>query len=315
MAASRGKLIAAFAAVYIIWGSTYLAIRFAIETMPPFLMAGVRFLIAGGLILSWTRLRSGERPAPVHWRSALIIGTLLLMGGNGAVVWAEQSVPSGVAALLVAITPCWIVLIDWLRPRGTKPTLQVLAGLVLGLAGVALLIGPDSLLGAGRIDPLGTTVLMIGSLCWSSGSIYSRHAPVPETPLLATGMQMVCGGAVLTVVALLAGEASRVDLAAVSVRSVLALLYLIVFGAIIGYTAYIWLLRATTPARVATYAYVNPVVAVLLGWLFAGEALTRRMLFASVVIVGGVALITWKRQPRAVVCEPATSPGIPRGDP
>lgn len=297
--ASKAQLIAAFAATWLIWGSTYLGIRFAIETMPPFLMAGSRFLIAGGIILVWARWRTGERTSPAQWRSAAIIGTLLLMGGNGAVTWAEQRVPSGVAALMVAITPCLIVLLDWLRPRGTRPTGQTVAGLVLGLAGVALLIGPDSLLGGGRIDPLGAAVLFAGSLSWSSGSIYARHAPAPRAPLLFTGMQMLCGGTVLTLAGLLAGEAGRVDLAGISLKSFLSFAYLIVFGAIVGYTAYIWLMRVTTPARATTYAYVNPVVAVLLGWMFAGESLTGRMLVAAAVIIAGVALISGVSQAQA----------------
>jgi drug/metabolite transporter (DMT)-like permease len=289
-------VIAAFAAVYIIWGSTYLAIRFAIETMPPFLMAGFRFLVAGGLILGWAALRGMERPTFEQWKSALVIGTLLLMGGNGAVVFAEQTVPSGIAALMVAVTPCWMVLIDWLRPGGPRPTLAIVIGLLLGLGGVALLLGPESLLGGGRVDLLGTVVLMIGCLCWSSGSIYSRHAKVPRSPMVGTGMQMVSGGAVLVLASALTGEFSRVDPAAFTTKSVLAFAYLIVFGAIIGYSAYIWLLRASTPARVSTYAYVNPVVAVMLGWLLAGEAMTLRMLVAALVILGGVALITLSRQ-------------------
>ena len=313
--APTGRLIAAFAAVYIIWGSTYLAIRFAIETMPPFMMAGIRFLVAGVLILGWAKLRGMERPTRDQWKSALLIGTLLLMGGNGAVVYAEQTVPSGIAALLVAVTPCWMVLIDWLRPGGPRPTLAIVFGLLLGLGGVALLLGPESLLGGGRVDPLGTLVLMVGCLCWSSGSIYSRHANVPRSPMVGTGMQMVCGGSVLVLASALTGEFARVDPAAFSVKSVLAFLYLIVFGAIIGYSAYIWLLRASTPARVSTYAYVNPVVAVLLGWLLAGEALTLRMLIAALVILGAVALITLSRQRTrapgtASRASPATGSGV-----
>jgi drug/metabolite transporter (DMT)-like permease len=314
--APTGRLIAAFAAVYIIWGSTYLGIRFAIETMPPFLMAGLRFLIAGALILGWTKLRGMERPTREQWKSAAVIGTLLLMGGNGAVVFAEQSVPSGVAALMVAVTPCWMVLIDWLRPGGPRPTAAIVIGLLLGLGGVALLLGPESLLGGGRADALGTIVLMVGCLCWSTGSIYSRHARVPRSPLVGVGMQMVCGGGVLMLASALTGEFARVEPAAFSLKSVLAFLYLVVFGAIIGYSAYIWLLRASTPARVATYAYVNPVVAVLLGWMIADEAMTLRMLIAALVILGGVALITLSRQ-RVQAPEPEASPpqsvsGVPR---
>ena len=298
------KLVAAFAAVYIIWGSTYLAIKFAIETMPPFTMAGTRFLTAGAILYVFARARGAAAPRGVHWVSALVIGTLLLMGGNGAVTWSQQRIPSGVAALLVTITPCWMVLLDWLRPDGTRPTRPIVLGLMLGLSGVALLIGPESLMGGGRVDPIGAAVLLAGSVSWATGSIHSRHARVPSRPLLATGMQMLCGGSVLLIAGRIAGESS-IDVAHVSLRSVLAFAYLVVFGAIIGYSAYVYLLRVSTPARASTYAYVNPVVAVFLGWALAGESLTPRMLVAALVIVSGVALITLSRQPGAA---PGSSP-------
>jgi len=304
-------VIAAFAAVYLIWGSTYLAIRFAIETLPPFLMAGTRFIIAGGLLYVWARWRGAERPEAKHWQSAAIIGALLLMGGNGAVVWAEQRIPSGIAALLVAIVPCWMVLVDWIRPGGTTPTGQIVAGLLLGLGGIALLVGPESLMGGGRVDAVGTVALLFGSLCWAAGSIYSRHAAVPRGPVVATGMQMLCGGVILTFAGFMTGEASRVHVDAISLKSVLALVYLILVGAIVGYTAYVWLLRASTPAKVSTYAYVNPVVAVFLGWLFAGEPLSVRIFVAAGVIVAGVALITLSRQPRAITGPGPSASGRP----
>lgn len=296
---SRATLFAAFAAIYIIWGSTYLAIRFAIDTMPPFLMAGFRFLIAGSLMYGWAVLRHGARPERAHWMAAAVTGALLLMGGNGAVVWAEQRVPSGVAALMVAITPCWMVLIDWLRPGGTRPAGQVVMGLGLGLGGIALLVGPQSLMGGEPVDPVGALVLMGGTLCWASGSIYSRHARFASTPSLAAGMQMLVGGTILVAAGLLTHELPRLHPSLVSTKSVLAFAYLITFGAIVGYSAYIFLLRHSTPARVSTYAYVNPVVAVLLGWALAGEPLSARMGVAALIIVGGVALITLSRQPRS----------------
>jgi drug/metabolite transporter (DMT)-like permease len=289
---SQLKVVAAFAAVYIIWGSTYLAILYAIETLPPFLMASVRFLIAGTLLYTWSRLRSPRAPTRREWQAAAIVGTLLLMGGNGAVVWAEQLVPSGVAALLVAITPCWMVLLDWLWHRSARPNRRVVLGLVLGFGGIALLIGPSALSGQGAIHPLGALVLMLGSISWATGSIYSKRAPSPPGALLFTGMQMLAGGAVLFLAGTATGEFARLDLAAVSLKSLLAVLYLIIFGAIIGYTAYVWLLRVVSPARVSTYAYVNPVVAVLLGWALAGETFTLRMAVAAAIIVVGVALIT-----------------------
>jgi len=309
--APRSKVIAAFAAVYVIWGSTYLAIRFAIETLPGFLMAGVRFVLAGGFILVWSKLRGAELPGRAQWRAAAITGTLLLLGGNGAVVWAERTIPSGVAALMVATVPCWMVLLDWLRPGGIRPTGQIVAGLLLGLGGIAMLVGPDSLLGGGRLNPLGALALIGGSLSWAAGSIYSRQAAAPARPFVATGMQMLCGGCALLVAGTVVGEWSAADLSAVSGRSLLALVYLIVVGAIVGYTAYIWLLRVTTPARASTYAYVNPVVAVLLGWLFAGEPISARMVVAAGIIIGGVALITIARRPRVLIGPSPAASGVP----
>lgn len=299
MAVTRGRILAGFAAVYVIWGSTYLAIRFAIETLPPFLMAGVRFLIAGALLFAWTRRSGGPRPSRRHWLGAGVVGALLLLGGNGAVVWAEQSVPSGVAALMVAVVPCWMVLLEWVRPGGTRPTVRIGAGLILGLAGMVLLVGPGALGSGERVDPLGAGALLFASLSWAAGSIYSRHTVLPARPLQATAMQMLAGGVLLLIAALAAGEPARLDVAAISSRSVLATLYLIVFGSFVGYSAYVWLLRVSTPARVSTYAYVNPLVAVLLGWGLAGEPLTRRMLIAAAVIVAGVALITLSGGKRA----------------
>ncbi|MFO7262038.1 MAG: EamA family transporter [bacterium] len=289
---STAKLVAAFAAVYVIWGSTYLAILYAIETLPPFLMAGVRFLIAGAALYAWAWLRGARRPALVHWKSALIIGALMLVGGNGGVVWSEQRVASGLAALLVATVPLWMVLLEWVQRDGTRPDGRTLFGVALGLAGLALLVGPNALLGGERVDPLGAAALVLGSLSWAAGSLYSRRAPLPRSPLLGTAMEMLAGGALLTLLGLAVGEAGAVDLDAVSLRSILALLYLIVFGSLVGFTAYTWLLGVSTPARVSTYAYVNPVVAVLLGWAFAGEPITPRMAVAAVIIVGAVAAIT-----------------------
>ena len=297
--AQRAEVLLAFAAIYVIWGSTYLAIRFAIETVPPLFMAAVRFLVAGGALYAWLRWRGAERPAGIHWRAAAVVGGLLLLGGNGAVVWAEQRVPSGVTALLVAMVPFWMVLIDWARPGGAGPTWMVAAGLTLGLAGLALLVGPEQLLGGAHTDHLGALVLAFGCLSWSLGSVYSRHAPLPSSPQLATAMEMLAGGALLLLASGARGEWPLVDLDAVSLRSLLALGYLVVFGSLVAFSAYIWLLRQTTPARVSTYAYVNPVVAMVLGWALAGEPLSPRTLLAAGVIVAGVVLITTSRVKRA----------------
>lgn len=289
------KLVAAFAAVYLVWGSTYLAIRFAIETLPPFLMAGARFLAAGGVLYAVMRARGEPRPSPVHWRSAAVVGGLLLFLGNGGVVWAEQTVPSGVAALLVATLPLWMVLLEWARPGGERPTGRVVAGLVVGFAGLVLLVGPSELVGGQRVDPVGAGVVLFAALAWAAGSIYSRSAPLPSSPFLATGMEMLAGGALLVAAGAVTGELGALDPAGVSARSALALAYLVVFGSLVGFTAYIWLLRVSTPSRVSTYAYVNPVVAVLLGWALAGEPLSARVLGAAAVIIAAVVLITRSR--------------------
>ena len=287
----RGAVLLALAAVYLIWGSTYLAIRFAVETLPPFYMAAVRFLIAGAILYGWRRLRGAPRPTRAQWKAATVVGVLMLVGGNGAVVWAEQWVESGTAALVVATVPLWMVLMDWLRPGGTAPRARVWVGIAVGLAGVVLLLGgPDT----GERFVAGWTALILGSISWAAGSIYSRSAVMPG-PLVATGMQMLAGGVGLALAGLLTGETAALDPSSFSTRSVLALVYLIVFGALAGYSAYVWLLRVTTPALASTYAYVNPLVAVFLGWLLADERLTARIVVASLVIVGAVALITSSR--------------------
>jgi len=293
--APRWRLLAAFAAVYLIWGSTYLAIRFAIDTLPPFLMAGVRFLVAGTVLYLWARLRGAPRPRLLEWRSAAVIGGLLLLGGNGGVVWAERTVPSGVVALLVASEPLWIVLLDWLPPRPARPGARVLAGLGIGFAGVVLLIAPWQT-SASAIDPVGSVVVVLAAASWAAGSLYSRRAPLPRSPLLTTGMQMLAGGALLTATGLGAGEAARFDPAAVSLASVASLAYLVVFGSLVAFTAYVWLVRHAPAPKVATYAYVNPVIAVVLGWALAGEPLGARTLLAAAVILGAVALLSAVRR-------------------
>jgi drug/metabolite transporter (DMT)-like permease len=286
-------LVSAFAIVYLVWGSTYLAILFAIDTLPPFLMAGARFAIAGAVLYAWSRTVGGAvAPTAAQWRATAIVGVLLLLGGNGLVVWSEQRIPSGMAALLVGTVPCFMVLLDWLRANGQRPTGRVVAGLALGLLGLLCLVGPDSVMGGGRADLLGAAALVAASFSWAYGSIWSRQAPMPASPFLSTAMQMLAASVALLGVSLLLGEPWHFDVGAVSLRSWLGFLYLVVFGSLIAFSAYVWLLRASTPARVSTYAYVNPVVAVLLGAAFAGEALTTRMIVAAIVIVSGVALIT-----------------------
>jgi drug/metabolite transporter (DMT)-like permease len=289
-------LIAAFAAIYIFWGSTYLAIKYAIETLPPFLMAGARFVFAGSILMVWARFsKDYEPPKPAHWRTSIIVGTLLLLGGNGGVVFAQRYLTSSLAALLVATEPFWIVLLSWLWLKGARPNWKVALGLAVGFLGVWLLISGQDTGGAaahGSMQLFGTIAVIAAALSWATGSLYGVRAPVPKSSFLTAGMQMFCGGMVLLLVSLLGGEWSSFNLSEVSRSSWLGLLYLIVFGSLIAFTAYSWLMKNVQPAMVATYAYVNPVIAVFLGWLIAGESFTGQMLIGAAVIVGSVALIT-----------------------
>lgn len=287
----RVRLVAAFLAVYVIWGSTYLAIRVAIETIPPFVMAGTRFVIAGAVLYGWTALRRTPRPALPYWRSAIVVGALLLLGGNGLVTWAEQEVPSGLAALIIASTPIWFVLLEALRPGGTRPARRTLVGVAIGFAGIALLIGPANLASGLQIRPISLLAVVLAPVSWAAGSLYSRRAALPRSPLQANGMEMLAGGVLLLLLATATGQWADLDLGAVSASSAAAFFYLIVFGSIVAFTAYVWLLKATTPAKASTYAYVNPVVAVFLGWALADEPVTPGMLAAMGIILFAVALI------------------------
>jgi len=284
-------VIAAFIAIYLIWGSTYLGIRFAIETIPPFLLSATRFSLAGLIMLAAARARRAPGVTLPQFRTAAIVGSLLMLA-NSLVGVAEQRIPSGIAALLVAMTPLFMVLLEWVRPGGHRPTVLVGVGLLIGLTGVATLVGPASFGGGARVDLLGAATVILGSLAWSAGSIYSRHAPRPQSAVMMTAIQMLVGGVFVGLIGIMRGELAAFHIAAVSARSLTAWVYLLIFGSLIGFTAFVFLLRVSTPARIATYAYVNPVVAVILGWLLAGEAINARMLVAAAIIVGGVALIT-----------------------
>lgn len=295
---SRTHIIAAFAALYIVWGSTYLAIRYAVATIPPMLMVGARFAISGLILFTWTRARGAPRPSVSQWRAAGITGVLLLCCGNGSVSWAEQRIPSGLAALIVAVVPLWMVLLDWIRPRGTRPTAVVIVGVLLGLAGLGVLVGPRSLTGHGSVDLGALVVLMVGSLAWAAGSIYSRYAALPHSAALTTGMQMIAGSIVLLALGASLGEFRQLDIRAISMPSWVGWLYLVTFGSLVGFTAYLYLLRAVTPAKASTYAYVNPVVAVFLGWAIAGEEVTPRTIAGAAIILGSVAIISLSQSTR-----------------
>ncbi|HSC44734.1 MAG TPA: EamA family transporter [Candidatus Acidoferrum sp.] len=283
-------LIVSFLAVYIIWGSTFFAIRIALESFPPLLLAGTRHLGAG-LLLCGIFYRRGAQPTRAQWTTAALTGVLLLFGGNGGVCWAEQTVPSGITALLVATVTLWMVLVDWLRPGGHRPSARVLFGIAIGFAGLLVLVGPAHLGNSGRVDPIGAGILVIASLCWACGSLYSKHGSLPASPLLGAGMQALCGGTALWIVGLLTGEGPRLHPTQVTPHAWMAIGYLVFFGSCLGFSAYLYILKKSTAARVATYAFVNPIVAMLLGWEFGGEGLTMRTLIAGAVILTAVVLV------------------------
>jgi drug/metabolite transporter (DMT)-like permease len=302
------RLWTALAILYFAWGSTYLAIKLAIDSIPPLLMAGTRFLVAGGVLYAVAIRRGdveGDRPGLPQWRAAAVVGGALLFVGNGGVVWAEhRDVPTGVVALIVATVPLWMALIDRVVNGQRLPGL-VMFGLVLGFVGLALLVGRAD----GRIDPLGTSLVVVASLSWAAGSVYARRAPLPRRAFLAAGMEMLCGGVLLTLVGAASGEIADLDPGAITTRSALGLTYLIVIGSVVAFSAYAWLLGSARLSLVSTYAYVNPVVAVFLGWAVLSELVTGRTLVASAVILAAVALIvTARARPEPVPPPPADGP-------
>ncbi|MCB2376541.1 drug/metabolite exporter YedA [Hymenobacter sp. BT635] len=290
---SRAAILGAFAIVYIIWGSTYLGIRFAIDSMPPLLMAGSRYTIAGLILYVFMRLRGEAAPTRQGWATAVIIGICLLTFGNGGVTLGEQYIPSGMTSLLVATVPMFLALLGWASGVAARPTPWVALGLVLGMAGVYLLArtpGVSHVALPGH-EAIGITLVLIAALVWAIGSLYSKKKQAASSPFLAGGMQMICGGAAMLLLGLVRGEAAGFDFAAVTTKSWLAYAYLVTFGSIVAFSAYIWLLRVVEPALAGTYAFVNPVVAVLLGWAFAGEQLTVGMLGGAALIVAAVVLV------------------------
>jgi len=298
------RLLIAILLVYVFWGSTYLAIARAIDSIPPFFMASGRFLVAGGALFCFMRFVRGERVPARSWRSAWILGALLLLGGNGGVVYAEQYVPSGVTALMVGSGPFWFLLLGWLWLKGARPHALAVAGLLIGFTGLVILIGPGKSVGGAGHVPLLPALLVLGAtISWSVGSIYSKTLHNQASPMMMAAMQMLTGSVLMLIAGLLDGEGQRFSFAAVTGHSWAAWAYLVVFGSLVGFSAYIYVLRHATPAVASTYAYVNPVVAVFLGWALANEPITGRTLVAAGMIVGAVILISWPRR-RAVVAAP-----------
>ncbi len=307
------SIIIAFAALYLIWGSTYLGILFAIRSIPPLLMAGTRFLLAGIILYAGARISGERRPSRAEWRTALIVGACLLLGGNGGVTLSEQYVPSGLAALLVATVPIYIVVLSWLFGMSKRPSVITWVGLVGGFVGVGVLIGPAlrfSTTGGRPHAWVGMMILLCSSLIWSAGSLYSRTAKNAPSPFLAAGQQMLCGGALLFIAGIATGESRNFDPRLITAQSLGAFVYLVLIGGIIGYVSYAWLLRYCDPAKVATYAYVNPIVAVLLGAIFAGEKVDAHTAIAAALIIGSVALVITAQQiiPRSAPPAPAAIP-------
>ncbi len=306
------RLLAAFAIIYVVWGSTYLGIAIAIQSIPPLIMAAGRFLLAGLVLYAWARLTGSARPTRAQWVWALLLGALFFLIGNGTVVYVEQWLPSGLVALIVAMVSVWTALLEWFRPGGVRPTAMVLAGILLGFLGVALLVLPGQV-GGGHIDPLGVALLMCSTFAWSLGSVLSRTADLPTSIALVSGMEMLAGGVLLLAGSLFAGEWRGFQPALMTGRSLLAFAYLVAFGSLLAFTCFAWLLKMTSPNKVATAGYVNPVVAVLLGWAFGGEVLTGRSMVASAVIVGSVVLIIKGREIAALGIR-AVQPPVPEVD-
>lgn len=267
--------------------------KLAIASIPPYLMAGVRFMLAGGAMYLWSRWRGNPPPTRAHWKSAALVGALLMLFGNGNVAWAQQRLPTGITAILVASAAIWIVLLDWWRPGGQRPSPMVFAGMGLGTVGIAILV--SSRTPGARLDAIAVMVLLISAASWAAGSIVSRHAVAPKSWVQSTGMQMLCGGTMLFIAAVLTGQTRDFSIHQVTTKSLIGFAYLVVGGSIIGFTAYMWLLGRVSAAKAATYAYVNPVVAMILGVAFLGERLTARALVASALSLGGVGLITLAR--------------------
>ncbi len=294
------KIIAAFAAVYFFWGSTFIAIRFAVESIPPFLMASSRFLVAGAILYLFARIKGAAVPALKQWLPAFAMGALLLVFGNGSVVIAEKTVPSGVVSLLIAMVPIYFAVLEWIKPGGKAPNFKTSIGLIIGTVGLLLLIGPHKIIsGTSDIDLKGVFIVLGGSLAWSIGSLLSKTVRISENPTMGLAMQTLAAGVMMIVLSCGFGEIASMQFSAVSAKSLISLLYLIVFGSLVGFTSYVWLLQTVSPTLVATYAYVNPVIAVLLGWLLAGEKVTGDTMLAGSVILMAVWLITQSK--RAVV--------------
>jgi drug/metabolite transporter (DMT)-like permease len=292
---SSPKVVTAFAAVYVLWGGSYIGVKLAVETLPPLFMMAVRCLMAGAMLLAVSLVRAYPWPRWREWRAASIAGILFFLLCHGTLGYAQQRVPPGLAALLMASVPLWVPLISWLHPGGKPPRPQTIAGIGAGFTGVALLILTRDAPVPGPVDIFHIALLLVGALSWAVGTVVSRGLPLPASPFQAAGMELLVGGVLLFVASAALGEFKVLDLASVSERSLFGLGYLILFGSLLAFSAYVFLLRTSTPEHTATYAYVNPVVAVMLGWLLLGETITATMLIAALIILAAVAVTVGER--------------------
>lgn len=306
--AQHGRALA-FGVVYVVWGSTYLGIRIGVESIPPFMLAAGRALVAGAILLAWARRRGAPAPTGGDWLRASIAGGLMLAGGNGLVTWAETRISSSLAALLIALVPSYVTLFEWVRPGGARPTRAAAAGVATGMVGMLLLVRPSAGAAAAAHSE-GVAALIVGGLCWALGSLYSRYQPAQASRTLSAAMQMLAGGAALAVAAAMQGELVAFHASAVTTRSLIAFLYLTLFGSLVAFSAFNWLIGVTTPARLSTTAYVNPLVALLLGWSVLGETLPAVSLAGAFLVVAAVALMSRATQaPSSGSTSPAAPPG------
>lgn len=288
------RLLGAFLCVFVVWGTNFLAIRYMVETIPPFMAMGVRSVVAGLILFWWARLRGGGRPDISEWKAAALVGTFFFLGAHGTLAWGETRVPSGIAALIMATIPVWLVLLDWLGAKGKRPGLGVWLGLACGVAGLFVLTDPRTIEGTGSL--VGILVLAGSPPCWAIGSIIARGQPKNHPLTMITGMQLIAGGIMLLILSIVAGEFSGFEVTAVSAKSLAGLVYTIVFGSVLTMTAYIWLLNVVSAAIVGTYAFINPMIAVAVGWAFAGEVVTPRVAVAGALILLGVGIIFFTNQ-------------------
>ena len=292
----RTKIALAFAAIYLIWGSTFLATRYAVTAIPPFFVSGTRFFVAGVILFAYARARSQEPLTWRNWRAAILLGALFFLICHGGVSWAARHVPSGISALLMASISMWTALIEVIRPSESRPRPLVLVSLLTGFVGMALLVARPQVLAGSQVGSMGATVVLVGAFAWALGTVLTKKVDLPSSTMLSASMQMICGGALLLILGLASGQAGDLHLSAITTPVWLGMLFLTLIGSLAGFTCYIWLLGQCSPTRVATYAYVNPIVALFLGWAIAGEQLTGRSLLASLIVVGSVAVIISARE-------------------